>query len=89
MNISFAAEIFRNALLHAVIAAAPVLFSSLVVGLVIGIVQTTTSVQEQTLSFVPKILTIFTVLGLLGIPIMNFLVQYTRNMFTMIETMAR
>jgi flagellar biosynthetic protein FliQ len=62
---------------------------SLVVGLIIGIVQTTTSVQEQTLSFVPKILAIFIVIVLLAVPGLTFLVEYTKGLFMMIETMVR
>ncbi len=45
---------------------APMLLVSLVVGLVISILQTVTSIQEQTLTFVPKLLSIFLVLMLSG-----------------------
>ena len=45
---------------------APMLITSLVVGLVISIFQTVTSIQEQTLTFVPKILAVFLTLMLLG-----------------------
>ena len=46
--------------------AAPMLLTSLVVGLVVSIFQTATSIQEQTLTFVPKVLSIFLALMLLG-----------------------
>lgn len=56
--------------------AAPLLLVSLIVGLVISIFQTVTSIQEQTLTFVPKILAIFLALILMGHWIMNEMVQY-------------
>lgn len=89
MNISMAAQIMREAFINTAIVSGPILLVSLVVGLIIGIIQTTTSVQEQTLSFVPKILAIFLVIIMLAVPGLTFLVEYTKEMFIMIETMAR
>jgi len=45
---------------------APPILAALVVGLVVGIIQAATSVNEMTLSFVPKIVVVFLVMGLLG-----------------------
>lgn len=56
--------------------AAPLLLVSLCVGLIISIFQTVTSIQEQTLTFVPKILAIFLALILMGHWIMNNMVEY-------------
>ncbi len=56
--------------------AAPLLLVSLVVGLVISIFQTVTSIQEQTLTFVPKLLAIFITLLLTGGWIMNNCVEF-------------
>jgi flagellar biosynthetic protein FliQ len=62
--------------------AAPLLLVSLCVGLIISIFQTVTSIQEQTLTFVPKILAIFLALILMGHWIMNNMVEYmTTSMF--------
>lgn len=56
-----------NAALYLVIkTAAPVLLVSLVIGLVVSIFQTVTSIQEQTLTFVPKVLGVFVALMILG-----------------------
>lgn len=55
---------------------APLLLISLVVGLVISIFQTVTSIQEQTLTFVPKLLAIFVILLLTGNWIMNTCVEF-------------
>jgi flagellar biosynthetic protein FliQ len=56
--------------------AAPLLLVSLIVGLVISIFQTVTSIQEQTLTFVPKLLAIFIMLLLTGNWIMNNCVEF-------------
>lgn len=52
------AALFSNAVWTAIWAALPILAAAMVVGLIIGILQTATSIQEQTLSFVPKILVV-------------------------------
>ena len=56
---------------------APMLISSLVVGLIISIFQTVTSIQEQTLTFVPKLLVILLVLVICGDWILNNIVTLT------------
>ena len=61
--------------------AAPLLLVSLCVGLIISIFQTVTSIQEQTLTFVPKILAIFLALILMGHWIMNNMVEYMTNVY--------
>ena len=62
--------------------AAPLLLVSLCVGLIISIFQTVTSIQEQTLTFVPKILAIFLALILMGLWIMNNMVEYMTNLWS-------
>ena len=64
-------DIAREAIYQIIINAAPVLLISLVVGLVISIFQTVTSIQEQTLTFVPKILAVFLGIMFLGSWILN------------------
>ena len=59
-------DIARDAIYTMIIISAPLLLVSLIVGLIISIFQTVTSIQEQTLTFVPKILAIFIVLMLCG-----------------------
>lgn len=60
--------------------AAPLLLVSLIVGLVISIFQTVTSIQEQTLTFVPKLLAIFLTLMLCGGWIMNNCVEFLNDL---------
>ena len=62
--------------------AAPLLLVSLCVGLLISIFQTVTSIQEQTLTFVPKILAIFLALIVMGHWIMNNMVEYMTDLWS-------
>lgn len=59
-------DIAQEALWIIVVTAAPALIVTLAVGLIISIFQTVTSIHEQTLTFVPKILAVFVVLLLIG-----------------------
>jgi len=75
--------------LEVLILAAPLLISALTVGLVVAILQATTSIQEQTLTFVPKVIAILLVLGFLGGWMFSSLGDYTVQLFKMIPAMAR
>ena len=66
MDVSAVTEITSETLSVIIITAAPLLLTSLVIGLAISIFQTVTSIQEQTLTFVPKVLAIFAGIMLLG-----------------------
>lgn len=59
-------DIVREAIYTTIITSAPLLLISLIVGLIVSIFQTVTSIQEQTLTFVPKIIAIFLVMMLCG-----------------------
>jgi flagellar biosynthetic protein FliQ len=59
-------DIAREAVYTIIITSAPLLLISLIVGLIISIFQTVTSIQEQTLTFVPKILSVFVGLMIFG-----------------------
>ena len=69
-------DIARETLWIIVKSSAPMLLVSLVVGLMISIFQTVTSIQEQTLTFVPKLLSIFAIIVLCGNWIMNNVVEF-------------
>ena len=81
MTVDDVTQIIRSGLYTIIISAAPLLLVSLVVGLVISVFQTVTSIQEQTLTFVPKILAVFTTLMLVGHWICNNLTQYTADLW--------
>lgn len=76
MTIDDIVKISNEALYVICITSAPVLLISLIVGLIISIFQTVTSIQEQTLTFVPKILAIFAGLILFGHWMLNTMVEY-------------
>ncbi len=71
------------------LAAAPVLLASLAVGLVVGIVQAATSVNEQTLTFVPKLAVTALVLVVLGASMMGLVADFTREIFAAIAGISR
>ncbi len=76
MTIDEVVQICNRGLYVVCITAAPVLLVSLIVGLVISIFQTVTSIQEQTLTFVPKILAIFITIIALGHWMLNNMTEY-------------
>jgi len=81
MTIDDIVRISSDALYTVVITAAPVLLVSLVVGLIVSIFQTVTSIQEQTLTFVPKILAIFVALLIFGHWMMNNMVEFMTRLW--------
>lgn len=67
----------------------PVLGAALLVGLVVAIFQATTSIQEQTLTFLPKFVAILTVIALYGGFMLSSLANYFRQILSMIPKMAQ
>ena len=67
MTVEFAEELYREMLRTAALISAPILGVAMVVGLIVSVIQTLTSLQEQTLTFVPKIIAIAVVVGF-GMP---------------------
>ena len=74
-------DIFTQTLVLIIKVSAPMLLVSLVVGLIISILQTVTSIQEQTLTFVPKLLAIFLTLILAGNWILSMLKEFVFELF--------
>jgi flagellar biosynthetic protein FliQ len=89
LSIGDVTSLLRDGILEVLLLAAPLLISALVVGLVVAIFQATTSIQEQTLTFVPKVIAILLVLGFLGGWMFSSLGDYTIQLFKMIPAMAR
>ena len=79
----------KKALVAGIMVACPILMISLIVGLIISIFQATTQIQEQTLTFVPKLITIILVMVILGPWMLNKLVLLTTELFSMISTITR
>ncbi len=76
MSIDTVVEIARDTLFLIIKCSAPMLLISLIVGLLVSIFQTATSIQEQTLTFVPKLLAIFIAIMLFGGWILNSIVEF-------------
>jgi flagellar biosynthetic protein FliQ len=77
----------QNGLYMLLMISAPILLAVLVVGLVISIFQAATQINEQTLSFVPKVLAAVAVLAIAGPWMMTMLVDYIRQTLTSIPSM--
>jgi flagellar biosynthetic protein FliQ len=89
MSIGEVTALLRQGVFQVLIMASPLLLSALVVGLVVAILQATTSIQEQTLTFVPKIFAILLMLAFLGGWMFTSLREYTIELFRRIPDMAR
>lgn len=88
MSSAIIADIFQDAIFHILILSAPMLLSALIVGLAISIFQATTQIQEQTLSFVPKVLAIFLVLLMAGPWLLSTLMDFTLSIFDQIANVV-
>ena len=77
----------QNGLYMLLMISAPILLAVLVVGLVISVFQAATQINEQTLSFVPKVLAAVAVLAIAGPWMMTMLVDYIRQTLTSIPSM--
>ena len=88
MNELVIMTIVKKVLITGVTVGGPILIISLVVGLIISIFQATTQIQEQTLTFVPKLIAIILVLVLGGPWMLNKLVMLTNELFQSISTIV-
>lgn len=74
-------DVAREAFITIIVASAPALLVSLIIGLIVSIFQTVTSIQEQTLTFVPKIIAVFVTLMLLGGWMLNKMVEFMTKLW--------
>ncbi len=87
MNEEMVVYLVREAFFHVLLVAGPLLLLTLVVGLVIAIVQAATTISEQTLTFVPKLVALMLV-GVLVLPFMiGTLKRYIVGIFQLIPTL--
>jgi len=89
MTIGAITALLQGGIFQILMLAAPLLISALVVGLVVAILQATTSIQEQTLTAVPKIFVILLVVAFFGGLGFTSLGEYTRALFNQIPNMVR
>ncbi len=79
----------QRALWILALGAAPILIPALIAGVVLGMVQAATSINEQTLSFVPKLIIVAIALAVCGSSIMILLADFTRDIFAQIPMLVR
>lgn len=89
MSPDYTVELLRKLLSEAVVVATPFLLTALVVGLFVSLFQTITSIQEQTLSFVPKALAVVGILFLVLPWLIRTLMDFTVGMFNLIPKMVQ
>ena len=89
MNPEMAVDIFKNVIVFSLYIVSPFLAVMLFMGLITSLIQSVTSIQEQTLSFVPKLLAVSLVI-VLGAPwILRQLMQFTITYFSRLPDMVR
>lgn len=81
--------VIKDALSTAMLVAAPILIVSIVVGLIISIFQATTQIQEQTLTFVPKLIAIAIVGLIAGSWMLHNIVRFTERIFDLIANIVQ
>lgn len=89
MDIGEVISLMRGAVTQIITIIAPVLGLALIVGLIVAILQAVTSIQEQTLTFLPKLLVILLMIALLGGFMFTSLGEYTRALFNRIPDFAK
>ncbi len=82
-------EIAIQSILLATKLAGPILLVSLFIGLGVGLVQSATQIQEQTLAFVPKLVGIALVIVLAGNWMLSQVIAFTQNLFQMVPALIR
>lgn len=81
MTVDQAVELGRAAVMMGLLIGAPVLLTAIVVGLVVSIMQAVTQIQDQTLSFVPKIIAMFLAVLYLLPWILHHLMEYSKTLY--------
>lgn len=79
----------QQALWILALGSAPILIPALIAGVLLGMVQAATSINEQTLSFVPKLIVVAVALAICGSSIMILLTDFTKDIFAQIPLLVR
>jgi flagellar biosynthesis protein FliQ len=87
MDSAMVVELARQALWMTMLISSPLLAVGLAVGLVVGIFQAATSINEQTLSFIPKVVCMGITMALAGSWMINTMVDYTKSIFIRIPNL--
>ncbi len=79
-------DLMRDALMTIIKVSLPILLTGLTIGLIVSIFQTATSIQEQTLAFIPKIIGTFLAIIIFGSWIMSMLINFATKIFSSFNT---
>lgn len=88
MNPEFSVELIKNMMFQAVTLSSPILLTVLTIGLSVSLFQAVTSIQEQTLSFVPKVIGVVGLLVVLLPWMLRTLIEYTRAVLERMPSMT-
>lgn len=89
MTPEYVMGLFHEAMKVILMISSPLLLSSLISGLIVSILQAATQINEQTLSFIPKIIAIFSVITILGPWMLGVMLDYMHNLFNNISLVVR
>ncbi|HCB75165.1 MULTISPECIES: flagellar biosynthesis protein FliQ [Sphingomonas] len=89
MDAEYFLSVARQAMWILALASAPILLPALISGLILGMIQAATSIQEQTLSFVPKLIVVGVSLVIFGGMILGLLSDFTVSIFERIPDLVR
>ncbi len=87
MSIEFVVDICRRAVQTTLLLAGPTLIAGMVIGLIVSIFQATTQINEQTLTFIPKIVAVFITLLITTPWMIHTIIKFTSSIFTAIGTL--
>jgi flagellar biosynthetic protein FliQ len=88
MNPQDAIDLGREAIITALVVGSPILLAGVVIGLLIGLIQAVTQIQDQTLSFVPKIIAMIGVLAICLPWLIERMMEYSQDLITNIPTVV-
>ncbi|ANZ22325.1 flagellar biosynthetic protein FliQ [Buchnera aphidicola (Diuraphis noxia)] len=89
MTSGYVMELFHDAMKITLILASPLLLAALISGLIISILQAATQINEQTLSFIPKIISVLGVIAILGPWMLGIMLDYMHNLFNNIPLVIK
>ena len=89
MNPEFAVELLKSMIYQALVLAAPILLTAMIIGLAVSLFQTVTSIHEQTLTFVPKALAVVGILLLLLPWIVRSMIEFTTTVIQKMPQMVQ
>jgi flagellar biosynthesis protein FliQ len=88
MSENMVLSVMKDAITTGLMVSAPILLASMAIGLLLSIFQATTQIQEQTLTFVPKLIVIAVIGLLMGSWMMHVIVSFTTRIFTIIANIG-